>query len=197
MASFIDVLALIAAYAALGGGIKYIDQVYDEKIWSKKTALLLAAACGLLMGYFIATDAFSAVIFVALVLGLSITKKIDNPAFYIGVLLVLGAPLLYLTHFNKVAFNWGMLALLAMACLIDEWGNDLFDAGRLHGLVGKFFHFRGSMKAAVFMLPFLGALPWVYLLAFLAFDAAYSFVEWLSQPFIRRRGFYSNRRQLG
>jgi hypothetical protein len=178
---------LVLQYAFLGAGIKYIDQVYDERIWSRSLALLLAVACGLLMGYLIATDANSAVVFVSIVLGVALAKKIDNIAFIVGAILVLGTPVAYLTFVNQVALNWGALFILTLAGLFDEWGNDLYDQKKLGGAAGRFFAYRSTMKIAMFVLPAFGAIPWLYFFAFFAFDISYTIIDWFSQPYIRRR----------
>lgn len=180
-------ILLVTQYAFLGAGIKYIDQVYDEKIWSKKVALILAVACGLLMGYLVATDVHSAVIFIGMVLAVSLAKKIDNLAFSTGVLLVLGTPVAYLTFVSQVTLNWAALFALTVSGLMDEWGNDLYDKGKITGAFGKFFDNRFSMKVAMFALPALNVMPWTYFVAFLAFDIAYSMVGWASQSYIARR----------
>ncbi len=171
---------LLAAYAFIGAAVKYVDQAYDEGVFQKRTALALAILAGLAMGTLIAADAYSAIIFVAVVLAVAVSRKIDNIAFLIGTLTVLVAPLLYLTWVSKVTIAWFPLFALSLAGLFDEWGNDLYDAHRIRGLVGKFFAYRFTMKCALVFLVFGGFFPFVYLVAFLAFDTAYSGVEWYS-----------------
>jgi len=180
-------IILVAEYAFLGGSIKYIDQVYDEKIWSRAMAVILAVVSGLLMGYLVATDPASAAIFIAIVLGVALAKKIDNLPFMLGTLLVLGAPALYLTFVSQLSLNWGILFFLTMAGLFDEWGNDLYDQKKITGPLGRFFAYRSTMKLAVFAMPLLGVFSWSYFFAFLAFDISYVLIDWFSQPYIVRK----------
>ena len=179
-------LLFCLGYAFLGGGIKYIDQVFDEKMFSKPAAFVLSVLCGLLMGYLIAVDAPSATILISIVLGVAITKKIDNAAFYIGVLLVLGMPLLI--RFSQSAFlslDMFSIFFLTVAGLIDEWGNDEVDRWGTNGIVKKFFYFRFTMKVMMAVLVFTGVFKPIYLVAFLAFDAAYGLVDWYSNRLLK------------
>ena len=41
----------LLSYSILGGGIKYIDDAFDEKIFSKKIALTIAPLLGVLWAY--------------------------------------------------------------------------------------------------------------------------------------------------
>ncbi|MBU1197986.1 hypothetical protein KJ765_05775 [Candidatus Micrarchaeota archaeon] len=182
-------LIFVLAYAFLGGGIKYIDQVFDEKIFNRKAAFILSILAGLIMGYLIAMDPPSATIFIAIVLGVAITKKIDNIAFYLGVLLVLAAPLFFrLSQTGTIALDMFSIFFLTVAALIDEWGNDEVDRwNRVNGVVKKFFYYRFTMKIMMAALVLTGTFEMIYLIAFLAFDGAYGFVDWYSQRMIRNR----------
>jgi len=168
---------LVATYAFIGGGIKYIDQAYDIGIFDKKIALLLAVITGILMGSLIATDQYSAIIFLGIVLSVAITRKIDSPAFYLGVLIVLAAPLAYLFLFQKVNLNWLPFVIIVISGIIDEIGNDMADVKKISGVIQKFFAYRFSMKIAVLLLALFAFLPILYLVAFLAFDVSYALID--------------------
>jgi hypothetical protein len=187
-------LALIAGYAFIGFGIKYIDQVFDEHVFSRKLAMLLAVLTGLVMGYFIAVDHYSAVIFVAIVLSVAIFRKVDNIAFYIGVLLVLVVPIALAVYRNHFEFNWLALGILTLSGFADELGNDLADAEKMRGLGRKFFLYRFTMKLGMLVLTAYGFFPPIYFVAFLAFDTAYGAVDWYSMKVIKRtRGLLLHR----
>lgn len=179
-----DLIWLVIAYAILGGGIKYIDQAYDENFFNKRFAILTAIGCGLLMGFLIATDPTSAIIFAAILFGVGLSRKIDSPAFYVGASLVI-VSLLYLLFLAQTNLSWIPLVVLGFSALIDELGNDLADTRRVRGALHFFFSYRFSMKVAIVALVWFGYLHWYYLAAFLAFDLAYTFVEWYSykKPF--------------
>lgn len=166
-------LFLVASYAFLGAGIKYIDQAFDESLFSKKLAYLIAPLCGVLMGYWILVDTYSATIFLAIVVSLGATKKIDNIAFLIGTAFVIGVPI----YSGIIQIEWLPFAILAFASMADEYGNDLADKRKLDGIARKFFLYRNSMKIVVAVLALVRILPLLYLIAFLCFDIAYSLME--------------------
>ena len=70
-----DYLIIILGYAFLGGALKYIDQAYDEKVFSKKTANIVAVFCIMVMGYLMVTDAPSMMIFLGMIIALIFAKK--------------------------------------------------------------------------------------------------------------------------
>ena len=188
----LEQVLLIALYAFLGGAIKYIDQVYDEHIFNEKIAIALAVLSGLIMGLLVAVDNYSAMIFIAIVLGVAITRKIDNFAFYLGSFLVLAVPLVYrFFALGNFAIDFVLVSVLSIAGLLDEWGNDYVDKEGKNGIVRMFFYYRSTMKAAVAAFYFLGIFPLVYLIAFLAFDTAYMAVHVYSKKTIKgERGLF-------
>ena len=88
-------LIIILSYGLLGAGIKYIDQAYDLGVFSKKKANLVAIPSGILMASLIISDPPSATIFFSIFVVVAVTRKIDNPAFYMGTGILL---LLSLIH---------------------------------------------------------------------------------------------------
>ena len=65
----------------LGGSSKYIDEAYDESIFNKKIALLLAAISMFLLVSLVYIDYISGIIFIAVAVGLLGSGKIDNLIF--------------------------------------------------------------------------------------------------------------------
>ncbi|MFH1424387.1 MAG: hypothetical protein ABIG20_01765 [archaeon] len=178
-------LFLIGSYAFLGGGIKYIDQVFDEEIFNKYCAYTLAVMCGGLMGYLVAIDNISATIFLSLILSLGIMRKIDNMAFYIGAIMVVLVPMA-ITH-TIMSIIWTALGLLILASIADEGINEIIDRRQMvDGLFVKIAYYRPIMKLIVIALVIGGWFPLLYAIAFFAFDISYSMIEQYSF-WIRRR----------
>lgn len=177
MADLQYLIILIAGFGFLGGGIKYVDQAFDENLYNRKLAYLTALACGILMGWFIAMDYQAAAILIAIVLGVAITRKIDNLAFMAGTLLVLATPLVVGYSAKLILINWPLLLALTVAAIVDEVGNDLADDGKIKGWTGKFFEYRSTMKVAVLGVFAAGFLGGEYVAAFFAFDIAYTLVD--------------------
>ena len=178
---------ILTGYAILGAGIKYIDQAYDLGVFSKTRANITAVLCGLLMAYFIVTDLPSMAIFLAMVIALAITRKIDNIAFYIGIGIVLLLPIV----FNSlIKMNWLPFGVLVISGILDELGNDWADKrakkrrinryqknASLLQFEEKFFAYRFAMKVAILVLVILNYFDWIYLVAFMLFDLTYLLVD--------------------
>jgi hypothetical protein len=171
------------AFAVLGAGLKYIDDAFDEKVFSKKIAYVIAPLLGLLWAYTMIIDAVAATILLAILLGVLLKGKIDNIAHIIGLVVIISV-----TVVAGVQLLFVPLIILAAAALLDEVGNDLVDkssflAGgkRWQRLVIGFFDQRWVAKAAILGLVMVSVLPWFFFVAMLLFDSAYLGVRWFSQ----------------
>ncbi|MEM5782330.1 MAG: hypothetical protein QXD43_04005, partial [Candidatus Aenigmatarchaeota archaeon] len=74
----INELFLLFSYMVIGGGLKYIDQAYDRRLFSKYKANLVGILLGLLAGYLIITDSNSTMILLSLLIANAVLRKIDN-----------------------------------------------------------------------------------------------------------------------
>jgi hypothetical protein len=183
-------LSILVIYFLLGAGIKYIDQAYDIRVFNKKTATIIAVPTGLLMAAIVIVDPPSATIFIAMALGLLVTKKIDNIAFQIGIVLVVLLPIFFV---NLMDVFWLPFSVLFLACLADEYGNDWSDKHYLKKLAKKhhktlkrteltalIMRYRSVMKITIIGLVVTKQLAFIYLPAFLLFDLGYTLVERIS-----------------
>ena len=185
-----EALLIILSYGLLGAGIKYIDQAYDIGVFDKGIANMVAIPSGVLMAYLIIFDSTSAIIFLAIILALSITQKIDAPAFYIGTALVISIPVLFR---DILQIEWAPFGILIFSGILDEIGNDWADKrlkkrlvnhksmknnnGFLNKLGERFFLNRFAMKLSILVLVVFNVFSWIYLAAFLFFDFMYIVVE--------------------
>lgn len=166
--------ALLFGFAFLGAGVKYVDSVFDEHVFNRNIALVLAGVCGIVMGLFVAIDTYAATVLLAIVLGVAITRKIDNPAFIAGTILVIAIPVL-LT--NNLLVQFFPLAGLVFGGMVDELGNNMVDAKRIRNRAGElFFHFRLTMEAVMGALVAAGVMPALYWAALIFFDISYHLV---------------------
>lgn len=173
----LETILLLVSYSLLGASIKYIDQAYDENHYNKKVGIVLAILSGILIGYLVGTDMNSAVILIAVVIGVAATKKIDNQAFSIGTLLILISLSVYGATIGFLKIDIGALVLLTITAIVDEVGNDAYDNKKIKGLIGKFFEQRCAMKLGILLLVIAGKIPLIYLFAFLLFDISYTLVD--------------------
>ncbi len=165
---------LLAGFAFLGGGIKYIDSVFDEHVFNRNAALVLAGVCGILMGLLIAIDTYAATVLLSIVLGVAITSKIDNPAFIAGAVLVIAIPVLVT---NSLPLYFFPLAALVFGGMADELGNNMVDAKRIRNRLAElFFHFRLTMETVMGALVLAGIMPALYWAALVMFDVSYHVV---------------------
>ncbi len=185
-------ILILAGYALLGAGIKYIDQAYDLGIFSKRTANIIAIFSGLLMGSLIISDTTSATIFLGMFIALAVTHKIDNIAFYIGTAIILLMPFLF---YNIMKIEWLPFGIIIFSGISDEVGNTWADKrvkikfvkeaiGKIYPkdkfqyrFAERFFMHRFAMKVAILFLAVLGLFSYLYFFAFLLFDLMYLLVE--------------------
>lgn len=169
---------LVLAFALIGGGLKYVDDAFDEGLYSKKRATGVA---GLLVVLWIALsllDAYSATILTAVLLGVLLSGKVDNPPFKVSALLIV---------LTTLTLADGSILLLPLAVLtvfavLDEKGNDYVDRNRVSWKIGFFFAHRFAFKLALLAVCALSMVPFLYFLAFLCFDIAYDSVGLLGSP---------------
>jgi len=171
------------AFAVLGAGLKYIDDAFDEKVFNKKIAYMIAPLLGVLWAYTMIVDSVAATILLAILLGVLLKGKIDNFAHVIGLLVIVGIIVV-----AGVQLLFVPLIILASAALLDEVGNDFVDKSNL--LIGgklwqkfviNFFDQRWVAKVAILGLIIVNVLPWFFFIAMLLFDGAYLGVRWFSQ----------------
>ena len=166
----------IASYMVLGGGLKYIDDAFDEKTYSKMKAILLSPVIAIFWVFLMYLSPASATILGAIFLAVLFRNKVDNIGFHVGAIAIFcGLTALYL--FKIIDFDWGPLVFLTIAGVFDEIGNDYVDAHpTINRMVFLFFEYRFVMKLAVLFLVVAGIYGLEYLLAFIGFDLAYATV---------------------
>jgi len=174
----------LLTYPLLGAGLKYIDDAFDEKVFNKKFALVLAPLLGVLWVYTMFVNQFSATILFAIMLGVALRGKIDNHAHLIGTLVIVGI-------IPFVGLNLMVLPLifLATAAFLDEFGNDMVDLylsdpeknSFSKKILKTFFDQRWMTKIAVLYVVLLGVFPIYFFLAIILFDLAYFTVRTYSQ----------------
>ena len=164
---------IILAFAIIGAGLKYIDDAFDEAKFSKKKAIAIASIIALIWTAILLYDPISATILFSILLAVLLSGKIDNLVFGVCTIIVLSA--LFLTQMSAIL--WIPLFFLTLMGIIDEKGNDYTDEHTTSKPVKLFFSYRFCMKIAMLSLCILSVIPWLYLFAFLAFDASYELVR--------------------
>jgi len=176
------VIAEVGAFMLIGGGIKYIDDAFDEGIYSRKLAVLLAPVILAVWLWVSAGNPHAATLLAAVLLGVIFTGKVDNTVFVLSSVVIVAGMLALAREVLLLP-----LAVLTAMAVLDEKGNDLADAGRLPPLIALLFTYRMMMKLGVLVLGMAELLPLAYFLVFLAFDLAYEAVGRAGVRFVSQR----------
>ncbi len=174
----------LISYPILGAGLKYIDDAFDEKIFSKKFAIVLAPFLGIIWAITMILDSFSATLLLAIVLGVLLRGKIDNLAHFVGLGVIIS-----IIIFVGIRLMMFPLVFLAAAAFLDEVGNDIIDYNKgsinenkfSHKVFVNFFDQRWFTKFAVLYIIILGVIPAYFFIAILLFDGAYLTVRLYSR----------------
>ncbi|MEE9474981.1 MAG: hypothetical protein V3V36_04835, partial [Candidatus Hydrothermarchaeaceae archaeon] len=75
---------VILGFAVIGGGLKFIDDAFDEDIFNKKTAILLAPLLIIIWIGLSVADPISATVLFSILFSVLLTGKIDNFVFKIS-----------------------------------------------------------------------------------------------------------------
>jgi hypothetical protein len=168
---------IFIAFAIIGGGLKFIDEAFDEGIFNKKLAILLAPLLVVIWVWLSVADPISAIILFSILFSVLLSGKIDNFVFKISTLTLI----LFFVSTGSFGSVWMPLLILVAMGLLDEKGNDYVDENKTNKVVEFFFLHRFSMKLGVLALCTTSILPWLYLFAFLTFDIAYDYIDMVGQ----------------
>ena len=176
------------AYFILGGGIKYIDAAFDDKVFKKRNAIIIAPFLGILWSYTMLINEISASILLAVLIAVLIKGKIDNMAHLIGLITIIIFGIFIILFIDGNGFMLLPLIFLTSAGIIDEVGNDIIDYNKSqkkvrfrYNFLIYFFGRRYLMKTAIIYIALIGLFPLYFVLAFFFFDESYIIMDLLSQ----------------
>jgi hypothetical protein len=170
--------SIIIAFAIIGFGLKYIDDAFDEELFSKNVAVLMAPILVLTWVCLSIFDSISATVLFSILLAVLLSGKVDNVIFIASSIALI--VILFLTQ--VVHFSLIPLLVLTVMGIVDEKGNDYVDGHKTREVGEFFFSHRCGMKVGTLSLCIATLLPWLYLVAFLAFDTAYEVVRIFECP---------------
>ena len=187
----IPFLLVLLGFPLIGAGLKIIDETHDADLFNRRLCSLVTLLTIVLYAFFVVFDLYAATILFAIIVGVTITGKIDNGSFLFGV----GSVLFFFFFFYFFVRPFVLLPLsfvfLSAAGSIDEIGNDYIDSHIQtrfrHHLAYYFFGRRYLFKFSVFYLVLLGVVPWHYLIAMILFDEAYILVGIYSEYALHRK----------
>lgn len=169
---------IIIAFAVIGFGLKYIDDAFDEGAFSKRIAMLMAPILVIIWTCLSIFDSISATVLFSILFAVLLSGKVDNLIFKMSSISLV--VILFLTQ--MLNFLLVPLFVLTVMGVADEKGNDYVDSHKTFGVLEFFFAHRCGMKVGTLGLCMVSLLPWLYLIAFLAFDTAYESVKIFRYP---------------
>jgi len=176
-------ILLPISYLALGMLIKYGDQAYDEGLFSKKKAFLLAFPSGILLGSLMALDSGTATIAIGLLFSLLLAGKYDNRGFLAGFIISISISMAAMLYGLGSPHIWGII-FVGVASYIDEWADD--NAHKRSNFIAAILYQRPFLKIMVLALCVTGILDsYLYFFIFLSFDFGYSLMGALSRLVVK------------
>jgi hypothetical protein len=123
-------ILIILGFTIIGAGLKYIDDAFDEEIFSKKIAVLIAPILVTIAGILAIKDIAAEIILFSILLSVLICGKVDNWTFKLSAVafLVLVSSLsLSFGGYGIFMCLWLPLAIITATGVVDEKGNDYAD----------------------------------------------------------------------
>ena len=153
--------ALILVFTLSGISLKLAD-IYGER--GRGYVFSVVSAVG--MGTLISDSPLSSSMVLGIIVGVVLAGKVDRPNLVVG----LGLTLVVSAVLGFNIPDFALLAIIALAALIDEVGHDRVTS---RGILGKFFRIRMVLKAVVVVLTVLGLIDVIHCAGFLSFDVVY------------------------
>lgn len=171
-------VTLLASYCCIGASIKLVDDLHDNVRQFRGHSTLswaITAGAAALVDLWASVDAYTDGLALALLLGLVMTRKVDNRYFLALALTTLPFVLLPMLRVDVFLLVLPMLLALAPAAAVDE-ALDAVGSRLRHASLRSLARSRPVMKIVVLVLPFLGFLTILHTIAFWGFDVAYGLV---------------------
>jgi len=144
-----DYLFLALFYSLSGFLMKLSDDAYDEQ-GDKKIAVLSGIFSGILIGYLVVNSHDAAYIFLAIMLGSLLSRKIDGVHHFLTLITFL--VLTFIGGFPSLGFL--TLSICTLAAYLDELGHDNIILKK-HDFWMIFFKYRFTLKLIIFLLGIL------------------------------------------
>ena len=176
--TWLDSVIMVFCFSFIGYSLKYIDQVYDEGLFKKKIATLFSIVTGVFMGLLIAFDSSAAILLIAIISGVALTKKLDNLAHLTAAGLGFLIPIFlffYPINGYEIIILIIPTVILTFSGISDEILDYIGDKKKMWLLTT-----RPIMKFTTLLFAVLGVFGWTYFFSMMAFDISYILTGWYS-----------------
>ncbi len=164
-------ITLPLSYLLSGFFMKISDDEFDEKS-NTLLATIFGIVCGVFTGLACSMDIDAACIFIAILVGNILAKKVDGihhivtMIAFLAIFILLGIP-----KFTIISFI--VIIICIIGTMIDEWGNDNEEIYERSKFLMYFFDFRFALKVVILAIAIIGLIsPWSFLF-FLCFEIGY------------------------
>ncbi|MBN2042592.1 MAG: hypothetical protein JW754_02190 [Candidatus Aenigmarchaeota archaeon] len=147
---------------------KLSDYFADDTKRKTYIGSIAGISYGIITGFIIARFPPVAPLGIAVILSVLFTKKIDHPVHFLGI----GSIILTFAFLGLPVIGILPVTIFLAGGLLDEAGNDLYDRGKIKGLLGRFLEYRMTMKLFTFVYSAATGL-WEVFAAMLVFDLGY------------------------
>lgn len=161
----------LLAYALSGVTLKTADVLGERGKNSR--SFLSAAISAFLFGLLTSESVFSASLILGIIIGVTLSKKVDRPNMVFGLILTL----VFAVYFGVQTPTLWLLTGVAFFTFIDEVGHEKHRQKK--GVPAFFFQYRLSLKLAMIFLTLCAQIQALHLMGFLCFDLCYDLTSYL------------------
>lgn len=162
---------LLTAFTLSGITLKASDFLGERG--NTPISYLSAAVSAFIFGLLMSESAFSSSLILGIVIGVTLSQKVDRPNMLFGLILTL----MVAFYFElKTPIPW-LLLVVALFTFIDEIGHGKLS--RKKGFSAFFFRYRMSLKLAMIILTSISLVQVIHLIGFLCFDLSYDLMNHL------------------
>jgi hypothetical protein len=179
-------IVYLMIYLSAGATLKLGDDLLDE-LNRTNFAYIPLTVSGVLFGYLMTLSEWDLVLLSAIIIGVIVSGKVNQPPFLLGFAAIAGVFILRGIPSVTDWLDWSTLLIsLFLAAVLDERGNDWTDRS-FSPRANAFFRYRFTLKVSVLLL----CIPWPLFLGTALglwfFDLGYELVGLLVRHYLLHR----------
>lgn len=178
-----EMIDLIIVAVVTGVLTKLVDIVEEHNPnLSENISLISGVIYGILIGYVISFSPELSGLWIAIVLSVLITRKIDSRGHYLGII----SMIIFVLVFGWMGTNILYIIIFTPIGVLEELINDKFvDKGKIKNKrISTFFTWRPLIEISVFIVSVMTG-QWIIWLGILSYDIGYILIEFLMRKRIR------------
>ncbi|MFH1391042.1 MAG: hypothetical protein ABIH20_01890 [Candidatus Diapherotrites archaeon] len=172
-------IELLVLLFLAGVTVKIADEFSDVFEKENYLGIIFGIIYGFLLGYAMSVNEIAATVFLGVITGVAVTKKLDSFSHLIGLFMIIFT-IIFLGNFKPEIF---IALVLFIAIFADEKFNDYFDRIKgkgLNKLLGTIAEFRLTSHFITIIISFI-LMQSLYWFSLLSFDLGYQLVTIISE----------------